>query len=539
MLVSIITPNYNCSQFIPQTIESVLAQTYQKWEMLIIDDCSTDGSYEIALKYAENDNRIHVFRMEKNSGTAVCRNKAIDLSRGEYLAFIDSDDIWLPMKLERQLQFMRERDCDFSFTEYEHIDENGRAMGIRARTIKKLTYQKMLLHCFPGCLTVVYRQDKEKKIYCNDIKKNNDHALFLRVLKKCKNARGLPEMLALYRIRKNSISRKKLQIIKPYIVVLHEFEHINILYSFFCLFTHFIIKLFFKYSKIPVFSKSEMVAAEDFLNCSNVYSYHKCLLSSNPPHIVMTRNGIRLALRLSKNYFARYTTDFDCEFETPWYYVLRDKPIKLEALNRNNRYNINRGAKYFYIQKIEFSVENIDELYRIYKKAHERYINFKVLRKSSFINNTIKSFESNAYYGVYYKSNNLLCGYASIQEKGNVANFNTIKIDHDYFKHGISYILIFSIANFYLIKKQFKYIHNGERSIRHDTEMQEFLIKRLEFRKAYAHLHVEYKPLFGLLVKICYPFRNIFKMLPGVLFHNVSSLLLQEQIARETNKLFT
>jgi glycosyltransferase involved in cell wall biosynthesis len=249
MLVSIITPNYNCAKFILQTIESVLNQTYQNWEMLIIDDCSTDGSYEIALKYAGKDSRIHVFRMGKNSGTAICRNKAIDLSRGEYLAFLDSDDIWLPRKLERQLQFMQENNCDFSFTEYEHIDENGMALGTRARIIKKLTYKKMLLHCFPGCLTVVYRQDIKEKIYCDDIKKNNDHALFLRVLKKCKNARGLPELLAFYRIRKDSISRKKLQMVKPYITVLHEFEHVNIVYSYFCLFTHVIIKYFFKYTK--------------------------------------------------------------------------------------------------------------------------------------------------------------------------------------------------------------------------------------------------------------------------------------------------
>jgi glycosyltransferase involved in cell wall biosynthesis len=218
--------------------------------MLIVDDCSTDGSYEIALNYATRDNRIRVFRMEANSGAAICRNKAIELSQGEYLAFLDSDDLWLPEKLEKQLRFMRENDCDFSFTEYEHIDESGKSLGIKARVIKRLTYNKMLLHCFPGCLTVIYRQDINEKIYCNDIKKNNDHALFLRVLRRAKNALGIPECLAKYRIRNNSISRKKLQIIKPYIIVLHDFEHINIIYSLFCVFTHVFIKYFFKYKKI-------------------------------------------------------------------------------------------------------------------------------------------------------------------------------------------------------------------------------------------------------------------------------------------------
>jgi glycosyltransferase involved in cell wall biosynthesis len=220
--------------------------------MIIVDDCSVDGSHEIALEYEKKDKRIKVFKMPINSGTAICRNKAIELSRGQYLAFLDSDDIWLPKKIERQLKFMIDNNCDFSFTEYEHIDENGKSLGIKAKIIKKLTYKKMLLHCYPGCLTVMYKQNLEEKIYSGDIKKNNDHALFLRVLKNCKNAIGIPEVLARYRIRKNSISRKKLRLIKPYITVLHEFEHIHIFYAYFCLFTHVIIKIFFKYKRIKV-----------------------------------------------------------------------------------------------------------------------------------------------------------------------------------------------------------------------------------------------------------------------------------------------
>jgi glycosyltransferase involved in cell wall biosynthesis len=124
-LISIITPCYNSAYFLSQTIESVLVQTYQQWEMIIIDDCSTDDSYEIALRYAEKDKRIKVYRMEYNSSAAACRNKTIELSQGEYIAFLDSDDLWMPEKLEKQLNFMVEKGCDFSFTEYEHIDETG------------------------------------------------------------------------------------------------------------------------------------------------------------------------------------------------------------------------------------------------------------------------------------------------------------------------------------------------------------------------------------------------------------------------------
>jgi glycosyltransferase involved in cell wall biosynthesis len=248
--VSIITPNYNCEKYISQTIESVLAQTYMNWEMIIIDDCSTDNSYEIAMEYSTKDSRIKVYRMERNSGAALARNKAIELSQGEYIAFLDSDDLWIPEKLERQMKFMLKNDCDFSFTEYEHIDTDGKFLGIKAKIVKRLTYKNLLFHCYPGCLTVMYKQDIMRKIYCNDIRKNNDHALFLRVLKHTRNAMGLPENLAKYRLRKKSISRNKLQMIKPYITVLHEFEHINIFWSYFCLITHVFIKLFFKYKKI-------------------------------------------------------------------------------------------------------------------------------------------------------------------------------------------------------------------------------------------------------------------------------------------------
>jgi hypothetical protein len=190
---------------------------------------------------------------------------------------------------------------------------------------------------------------------------------------------------------------------------------------------------------------------------------------------------------------ARYTTDFDCGFETPWYYVICDVPIDLKRLNRTGRYSINYGLKYFYIQKISNNMQNIRELYRVYKKASERYTNFASISDSDFVKHTITSFENNVYYGAYLKRNDLLCGYVSIKEQDNIANFNTIKLDQDYFKLKLSYVLLFSVTDIYLRQKKFKYIHNGERSVRHDTEMQDFLIKWLGFRKAYANLYMEYK----------------------------------------------
>lgn len=247
--VSIITPCHNCEKYIAETIESVINQTFADWEMIIFDDCSSDRSVEIAREYAQSDARINVYVNSENSGAAVTRNNAIKVSQGEYLAFLDSDDIWLPQKLELQIDFMQKNNCDFSFTEYVEVDEAGNALNRKIKVVDKLTYGKMLRHCWPGCLTVMYRQNLKNKIYTPDIKKNNDHALFLKVLEHCTNARGIKTVTAKYRIRKGSISRNKIKMIEPYIKTVHELEGKNIIYAYFCAFTHILIKKLFKVKK--------------------------------------------------------------------------------------------------------------------------------------------------------------------------------------------------------------------------------------------------------------------------------------------------
>lgn len=249
-LVSIITPNFNCERFIAKTIEAVQSQTYINWELLIQDDCSTDKSYEIALKYASVDCRIKVEKNIKNSGAAITRNNAIQRSNGTWLAFLDSDDLWTPDKLERQLRWMAEKGADFSFTQYEHIDEEGTPMMLMANVIKHLTYGKMRWHCWTGCLTVLFKQDLTHKIYGPDVKNCNDYALFLKVLKEKHHAMGMPECTAFYRIRRKSISRNKFKKIKPLITVLHDNEGINLISSYFYMCTNQLIKLLFKYKKI-------------------------------------------------------------------------------------------------------------------------------------------------------------------------------------------------------------------------------------------------------------------------------------------------
>lgn len=249
MLVSIITPNYNCEKFISQTIDSVLLQTYTEWEMIIVDDCSSDKSYEIALDYAEKDSRIKVLKNEVNSGAAISRNNALDVAKGDYIAFLDSDDLWEPEKLEKQLKFMLENNCDFSFTKYSLIDDNNQHMGKTAKVIEKLTYWKYLHHCFTGCLTVMYRRDIAADIRSFNIKNNNDYGLFLQIVKKSKNAMGINEVLAHYRIRINSISRKKLSKIKPYFQLMHDYLHLSYFLVVIYLITNIVIGKLWKYER--------------------------------------------------------------------------------------------------------------------------------------------------------------------------------------------------------------------------------------------------------------------------------------------------
>jgi len=248
-LVSIVTPCYNCEKYIVEAIQSVLAQTYQNWEMLIVDDCSKDNSIEIVENFAKKDSRIKIVKLEQNSGAAIARNKAIELSQGEYLAFLDSDDLWFPPKLEKQLQFMLDNNSDFSFTKYEHIDENGNSLGKTAKIIKKLSYKKMLFHDFVGCLTVIYKQDLNNKIYSPILKNCNDYALFLQVLRNKKNAMGYNENLAKYRILSKSLSRNKFGKMSYFIEMMTKYEKQNVITAYFYLFINQIIKLFWKYEK--------------------------------------------------------------------------------------------------------------------------------------------------------------------------------------------------------------------------------------------------------------------------------------------------
>lgn len=208
-LVSIIMPSYNTAKYIAESIKSVLAQTYTTWELLIVDDCSTDNTDEVVQLFLL-DERIRYFKNQKNSGAAISRNKALREAKGKWIAFLDSDDVWLPKKLEKQILFMKEHDYSFSYTEYEKIDEQSTPLCVLVTGPKTVTKISMYRYCWVGCLTVMYDAERIGLIQIKDIKKNNDYAMWLQVTKKV-NCYLMPESLARYRIRKKSISHDKLR----------------------------------------------------------------------------------------------------------------------------------------------------------------------------------------------------------------------------------------------------------------------------------------------------------------------------------------
>ncbi len=195
-LVSIIMPSYNTGKYIVDSIHSVLNQTYSNWELIIVDDCSTDNTDLVVREF--NDTRIRYYKNEKNSGAAVSRNRALRLAKGKWIAFLDSDDLWSPRKLEKQITFMETNSYHFSYTNYEEINSDGEKTGVRVTGPKKITRTGMFNYCWPGCLTVMYDADYVGLIQIKDIKKNNDYAMWLKVCKKA-DCYLLDEYLAKYR----------------------------------------------------------------------------------------------------------------------------------------------------------------------------------------------------------------------------------------------------------------------------------------------------------------------------------------------------
>ena len=210
-LVSIIMPSYNTARYISDSIVSIQAQTYENWELIIVDDCSTDNSIEIIQSF--NDSRIVLLRNEKNSGAAISRNYALRVAKGKWIAFLDSDDIWIPEKLEKQIRFMNENNYAFTFTDYR-ICLNGKWMPYINTGPMVINKRKMYDYCYFSTITVMYEREKIGLIQIADLKKNNDYAIWLKAIEKS-NAYRLPECLSFYIKHNGSVSSgSKLKLIK-------------------------------------------------------------------------------------------------------------------------------------------------------------------------------------------------------------------------------------------------------------------------------------------------------------------------------------
>ena len=210
-LVSIITPAYNSAAYIAETIESVLAQTYTNWEMLIVNDYSKDNTAEIVQSYAKKDKRIKLINLQQNSGAAAARNTAIQNAKGRYIAFLDSDDLWKKEKLQKQIEFMQRNGYAFTYTSYEHFKGTKENIQNQVQIPKSLNYKQALKGNKIGCLTVMLDRKQIANIHFTT-QKHEDYILWLNILKQGITAYGIQESLALYRTgNSKSISGNKLQ----------------------------------------------------------------------------------------------------------------------------------------------------------------------------------------------------------------------------------------------------------------------------------------------------------------------------------------
>lgn len=233
-LVSIIMPSYNAARFIGESINSVLLQTYSNWELLIVDDCSKDNSVEVVRKFANIDKRVVLFSLEKNVGAAAARNVAIEHAQGQYIAFLDSDDVWDEYKLEKQLAFMKQYSYAFTFSNYYVMEENGKKTENIVKVPSSLSYHQYLRNTIIGCLTVIIDRQQSGDFKMPLIKSSHDMALWLLIMKRGFKAYGLKDVLAGYRLVSTSNTAKKWKAAKDVWKVYREIEGLSVLYAAYC-----------------------------------------------------------------------------------------------------------------------------------------------------------------------------------------------------------------------------------------------------------------------------------------------------------------
>ncbi len=245
-LVSILMPSYNAENYILEAIESIQQQTHTNWELILVDDCSTDNTVSIATAIANQDSRIRIYKLPQNSGTGIARNTALSNTIGNYIAFLDADDVWKPNKLQVQLQFMQQHKLPFTFSFYECMNEAGILLKKRVEAPRQLTYRQLFFCNYIGNLTGIYDVTFYGKIPISQSRKRQDWMMWLTILKPIKKIQPVPESLAFYRVRDNSISAGKMALLKHNFAVYRSFHGYNIiralLFMLVFLFTQLLVK---------------------------------------------------------------------------------------------------------------------------------------------------------------------------------------------------------------------------------------------------------------------------------------------------------
>lgn len=247
-LVSIITPAYNCSKTILETFDSIKKQSYSRWEWVVVEDHSSDNTFEILTKLANEDKRIVLLQTSKNSGTAIARNIGIDNANGRFIAFLDADDMWKPNKLEKQIGYMTSQNVPFTYSNYDVLFPDGRVVPFNPRK-KYADYRSLLKRNDIGCLTVVYDSSKIEKAYMPlDAQKREDYAAWLDVTKKGIVAVKIDENLAIYRLGNATLTSNKKKMVKYHYRVYRNHEKFGVIKSLYYLAIFTVKKKFSKYN---------------------------------------------------------------------------------------------------------------------------------------------------------------------------------------------------------------------------------------------------------------------------------------------------
>jgi len=235
MSVSIIMPMFNSGQYIKEAVQSIISQSYLDWELFVVDDCSEDDSANVVKEIVSYEPRIKLITLSSNSGAAVARNVGIRASTGRYVAFLDSDDRWDKDKLEKQIKFMEERKLAFSHTGFRRVDSQTGITLSEYLPPEKLTYKDMLYANQVGCLAAMFDTEFTGRIEMPNIRKRQDYAMWLKILREVGSVSGLQEILASYRVRNDSISSNKISLLKYNYSVFRDCEGFNVPRSFYYL----------------------------------------------------------------------------------------------------------------------------------------------------------------------------------------------------------------------------------------------------------------------------------------------------------------